>query len=105
MKFLVKVRPVEGVPLPPEQALQLNLASMDYWEQQSKIGKIVGAPFAGKAGGAGIVEVESPEELTALTQGSPGAGIVVFEIDALTTFEAAKKTARQQLEALKKAGK
>jgi len=103
LKFLVKVHPAEGVPLPPEQALQLNLASMDYWEQQIKSGKVTGAPFAGKAGGGGVLEVGSPEELHAILQGSPAAGITRYEVEALTTFEAAKKAARQQLEALKKA--
>ncbi len=103
MKFLVKVIPIEGFPpTPPEQNVQLILAQLDYFEQLVKRGKAVGGPFAGVTGGAGIIDVESPEELHAILQGAPAAGIVRFEVQALTTFETAKKAMRQQLEALKK---
>ncbi len=106
MKFLVLINPIAGFsPALSEQNLQLLLNGLDYWDQIVKQRKAVGGPLAGAAGGVGIVDVESPEELHAMLQGAPSAGFVRFEVHALTTFDSAKKALRQQLENLKKMGK
>ncbi len=96
------MRPLGIPPMPPEESIQLILATLDYWEQYLKSGKAVGGNLADNQGGGGIIEVESLEELYSILAGAPNAGTVQYEVHGLTTLDAARKTLRKQLEALKR---
>ena len=104
MKFFVKMSAVV-VPMPPEEALQLTLATLEYWDAVMKSGKAVGGSFVEGDGGGGILEVESLEELANIIAGAPNAGIASLEVRGLISMDASKETVVKQLEALKKAGK
>ncbi|UCD96411.1 MAG: hypothetical protein JSV35_07985 [Candidatus Bathyarchaeota archaeon] len=102
MKFLIKIEPLNALPIDPKESLHLLLTSLDYWEKIIESGKAIGGNFAEGQGGGGIVEVESLEELYAMLSGAPNAGLIRYEVHGLTSIKDGKKTIMQQLEDLQK---
>lgn len=64
MKFLVRMRAIQPIPLAPGDLAALALRQLDYWERLSKSGHVLfTAPFVGRRARVAIYEAASNEEL------------------------------------------
>jgi len=101
MRFLVITKPKHLVP--PEVTIRL-LDAMGPWRSKYA-GKIEHAwGFAGIAGGVGIANVDSVEELDAVMAEFPMGGISDIEIIPLVDLDGALQRARKAMEAMAAGG-
>ena len=60
MDFLVRMRAIDPIPLPPADLGRLALQQVDYWDRLMAAGKVVyTAPFVGRRARVAIYSVES----------------------------------------------
>ena len=86
MQFLVITRP--ATPPPPEMLMPM-IGAMEAWVAQNRASgkaKAVWA-FAGTAGGGGVIEVESHEELDAIMVRFPFGPYSTVEVIALSDID------------------
>ena len=86
MQFLVITR--QSMPPPPEMLMPM-IGAMEAWVAQNRAsGKATATwAFAGTPGGAGVVEVESHEELDAIMSRFPFGPYSTVEIIALSNLD------------------
>lgn len=93
MQFLVLTR--QSTPPPPDMLLPL-LGAMDAWVAQVRASGKAKAlwAFAGTAGGGGVLEVDSHEDLDAIVSRFPFAPFSTIEIIALSDLETSLANAK-----------
>jgi muconolactone D-isomerase len=102
MKFLVINRQREVPHVPPEQAMELVINTIQMAKQQVKEGKSeVSYGLAGLSGGMAIYEAESGAELNSLLMSMPLFPYLDIEIFQLMTLDEAITAQKQVLEAIK----
>ena len=97
MQFLIITRPTS--PTPPEMMVPM-LGAMEAWLAQHRAsGKMKAVwSFAGTAGGGGVLEVESHEELDAIMARFPFAPFSSVEVLALSDLDKSLANARAFIE-------
>jgi muconolactone delta-isomerase len=99
MKFLVISNPKH--PVPPEIGPTLVDAMSAWVKQHTASGKIESTwSFAGTAGGGGIVNVDSPEELDAIMVAFPFGAFSEVEIYPLVDLHEALHRSKQAMLAM-----
>jgi muconolactone delta-isomerase len=103
MKFLIVTEGRD--PIPPEMALPM-LDMMDGWLAEHRgSGKLVDVwSFAGRAGGGGIVDVDSHEELDAIMVGFPFNATSSVSVYALADLDSALANSRKTFEMIASRG-
>jgi len=93
MQFLIVTR--QSTPPPPEMLMPM-LGAMDAWVAQVRASGKTKAlwAFAGTAGGGGVLEVDSHEELDAIMSRFPFAPFSTIEIIALSDLDASLANAK-----------
>ncbi len=88
MRYLV-IGELKRLPaMPPDQIQELVSASVEAMVAQEKAGKIVvGGGFAGRAGGFGVVEAQSHEEVEGFFKSLPFWSLLDWEVIPLVSFE------------------
>ena len=102
MSFFVKAETKGAFPLPPEETLELVVKEWETvisYRQQGKV--LAGGALAGRKGGCGIFDVDSPEELHTLVSQLPMFPFVEWEVIPLNTPEYALEGAKQALAAVR----
>jgi muconolactone delta-isomerase len=88
MKFLVRRRAIQPIPLAPGDLAALALQRLDYWERLSKSSLVLfTAPFVGRRARVAIYEAASNEELFGLINDDPLFPYLECEVVPLTTNE------------------
>ena len=103
MLFLVSVMQKETVPLPPEKALELAIASIEQIKKDPR--PKAAYSFAGLPGGIAIVDVKSHVELDAIITSLPLSLTSNFQIYPLMTLDEALKNLKEGLKMLKESMK
>ena len=102
MLFYVKGELKGVVPLPPEQLLELAVKESETVISYGKQGKVLaGGTFAGRKGGCGIFNVDSPEELHILVSQLPMFPFCEWEIIPLIPTEVALEGTKQALASMR----
>lgn len=93
MQFLVITKPRSAPP--PEMAVPL-IEAMEAWVAQNRASGKAKAlwSFAGYAGGGGVVDVDSPEELDEIMAGFPFAPFSTIEVLALADLDRALQSSK-----------
>ena len=97
MRFLVTTKPKH--PIPPEVALALYDA-MEPWAERHSVSMEQSWGFAGIAGGGGIANVDSLEELDAVMTEFPFAAFSDVEIIPMVALEESLQRGQQTLQAM-----
>jgi len=89
MKYLVTMHRRDGVPIPPEAIAAMLLAQRDWLQEKIEEGTIETAyTFAQGAGGIGIVNADSGEELNEILTSSPIFAATQIDVQPLAGIEA-----------------
>ena len=106
MLYLTSCELVGGYPLPPEEWLEMVLASMEDIMNYQKQGKVVmHVGFAGRQAGAIIWDVGSNEELMGVLTRLPFWPFLEWEVIPLISTEQTVESARQALAAIRESTK
>jgi muconolactone delta-isomerase len=99
MQFLVISNPKH--PVPPEMGPMLIDAMVAWVDQNTAAGKVESTwGFAGTAGGGGILNVDSPEELDAIMAGYPFGAFSEVEVFPLVNLHESLQRTKQAMQAM-----
>lgn len=102
MRYLVIGEAKRTPPMPPDQYLELVIASHEALAAHEKAGKIVaGGIFTGRQGGIAVVEAESHQEVDRLLCSLPFWVFVDWEVIPLVSFESGLERAKDKLAQLR----
>ena len=88
MDFLVRMRAIQPIPLPPAELAQLALRQVEYWGDLMERDKVVyTAPFVGRRARVAIYRVDSNDELFDLINQDPLFPYLEREVVPLATNE------------------
>lgn len=88
MKFLVRMRAIQPIPLSASELASLAMRQLDYWDKLGRAGKVVfTAPFVGRRARVAIYDAASNEELFDLINDDPLFPYLEREVVALSSNE------------------
>ena len=100
MDFLVRMRAIDPIPLPPAELARLALQQVDYWDRLMAAGKVVyTAPFVGRRARVAIYSVESNDELFDLINQDPLFRYLEREVVPLATNDQLRQLYRSIIDA------
>ena len=103
MRFLIVTK--SNSPIPPEMALPLFEATSAWAQQHTASGKMEQTwSFAGLAGGGGILNVASPEELDEIMISFPLSPFSTTEVYSLVDLEPSLQRVRNAIQAMMPSG-
>ena len=102
MRYLVIAEMERTAPMPPDQLLELVIASLEAFVAHEKAGKVITCGiFAGRPGGFGVVEAESHEDVDGFVRSLPFWGLVDWEVIPLVSMEKRLQIDKEDLARMK----